>query len=604
MRSTHATRRAHVILLALLLLLAALSATAEGSSARVAGPDPATRSAAKLSTRSAGRINVIEIMTDDMRYDDLAYMPHLRAQVTSGVRFVNSFSSFPFCCPARADFQSGLLNHNNGIYGISGKPSVHGGYTYFDDTKNIGTAMKGAGYNTGFVGKYLNGYGADYKQRFIRRIFPPGSRNADSEPANDVPRGWTIWQGSLDGNAYSVDRPELNGVGHHPGSTYKYLDMTTSTNSGDWVRHRGKYSTYVVDRLARAQIRAFHAMRAASGKPFFMSVNFVAPHVGFPRRSVDQVNGHGFHTAYTPPATDAPFRRYLDRHGLVFARGAGINKPDVVSRVGSFTDPTLQDQPWDDQAISASDVEWTAKNDRRRAQSLWLVDRQIPELVHALKASGEWKRTIVFFTSDNGYFLGENGMPYWKVITMEPSLRVPLVAFGGALPRTNLSISSPITTVDLSATIMAMGGARPPWGHTDGRSLWPAMNGNDQGWQRVARFESRYPELMPSRQPRLNHFSIRTPRYYYGVSEGIVEMYDLETDPVEWYNLVQRDGTVAPGYEDVASTLRSLLDQTMNCRGAAQCEPALPASLDATRSEAMASYDAWFETVHDMVGNF
>lgn len=543
-------------------------------------------------------------MTDDMRYDDLAYMPNLQKQIAHGVRFENSFSSYPLCCPARTVFLSGLMNHNNRVYGISGSEKGHGGYTYFNDKKSIGTSMQRAGYNTGFVGKYLNGYGADYKQRFIRRHYRPGSLNADLRPSNDVPPGWTIWRGSLDGNRYSVDPPELNGVAKHPGSTYDYLDMTTSRNSGDWTRHRGRYSTNLVDHLARRQIERFHHMRVRSGAPFFMSVNFVAPHVGFPRRPADQVDGHRFHTAYVPPSTDAAFQRYLDRRGLVFRRGAGINKPGVVAQVGSFTDPSLHDQPWKDQKITTRDVEWTAKNDHRRAQSLWLVDKQIPKIVNALKADGEWRRTVIFFTSDNGYFLGENGMPFWKVVTMEPSLRVPLAAFGGGLPQTGRALYSPATTADLTATILAMGRALPPWGYTDGRSLWPALSGSDDGWQRVARFESRYTDLMPAPQPRLNHFGIRTPRYYYGVSEGIVEMYDLLTDPLEWHNLVKRDGTVDPGYEGVAATLGSLLDQTMDCRGAEECEPALPPDLAETPAEAKTSYTTWYRAVHSMIGNF
>lgn len=594
-------RRARV-LVPLSVASGALFVATAGGTVVAAGSSSTSRSGAIPPL--ADRLNIIEIMTDDMRYDDLAYMPNLETQISQGVEFENSFSSYPFCCPARTVFQSGVMNHNNHIYGISGSPAVHGGYTYFNDKKNIGTSMRGAGYNTGFIGKYLNGYGADYKQPFIRKKYAKGSLNADLKPSNDVPPGWTIWRGSLDGNSYSPDPPELNGKAHHPGSTYQYLDMTTSTNSGKWVRHQGRYSTYLIDDLALHQIAKFHNMRAESGRPFFMSVNFVAPHVGFPHRPENQVDGQGFRTAYTPPSTDAEFQQFLDSRGLVFDRGAGINKPYVVARVGSFTDPTLHDQPWDDQEISASDVEWTAKNDYRRAQSLWLVDKQILNMINALKASGEWKRTVIFFTSDNGYFLGENGMPMWKVITMEPSLRVPLVAFGGALPRSDIKLYSPATTADLSATIMAMGGADAPRGYTDGRSLWPAMNGTDTGWQRVARFESRYPELMPRQEPRLNHFSIRTPRYYYGISEGIVEMYDLQTDPLEWYNLVRRDGTVAPGYQDVADTLRSLLRKTMDCQGAINCEPYLPAFLAATPDQAQTSFNTWYQAVHSLIGNF
>lgn len=566
------------------------------------------RMAPSAAAATAPGMNVIEIMVDDMRYDDLAYMPNLQAQINRGVKFENSFSSFPLCCPARSVFLSGIMNHNNGVYGISDDPNDHGGYTYFNDKKSLGTSLRAAGYNTGFIGKYLNGYGYDYKQRWIRHQYPPGDLNYDRNVDNDVPPGWTIWQGSLD--ADSDRHPEhdetLWGVGTHPGSTYNYLNMTTSTNSGDYETHKGTYSTYLVSRLTTQQITKFDNMRTRQRKPFFMSVNYVAPHFGAPHRADDQVNGKQFATAYVPPETDGPFLNFLNSSGLTIERGPGINKPDTVNQVGSLTEPTLEDHPFPTAQFGETQAEVIMKNGYRRAQSVWLVDKQIPKIVNALKARGEWRRTVIFFTSDNGYFLGENGRTAGKIYTMEPSLRVPLAAFGGGLPKMGTTVYAPATTADLSATIMKMTGAKAPWGYLDGRSLWPAMSSDTgSGWQRVARFESRYPELMGDvPQPRLNHFGIRTSQYYYGESEGIVEMYDLKADPMEWTNLVSADGTVAPGYEGVAAALKSLLDQTSDCKGAAACQPLLPDSLKASPLEARTTYVDWYQAVHSMVGNF
>src|SRR5262245_3871498 len=360
---------------------------------------------------TAPGVNIIEIMVDDMRYDDLAYMPNLRAQINRGVEFENSFASFPLCCPARTVFLSGIMNHNNGVYGIRDEPNNHGGYTFFNDKLSLGTALQAAGYHTGFIGKYLNGYGHAYKQRWIRPQYPPGSLNYERNVDNDVPPGWTIWQGSLDGNTTKDPNHDRNlwGVGKHPGSTYNYMSMTTSTNSGSYETHKGKYCTYLISRLTTRQIEKFDNMRTRQRKPFFMSINYVAPHFGAPHRPDDQVDSRQFGTAYTPPGTDGPFQNFLNSTGLTIDRGPGINKPDTVAQVGSLTEPTLADHPFRTAQIGETQAEVIMKNGYRRAQSEWLVDKQIPKIVDALKARGEWSRTVIFFTSDNGYLLGENG---------------------------------------------------------------------------------------------------------------------------------------------------------------------------------------------------
>jgi N-acetylglucosamine-6-sulfatase len=125
--------------------------------------------------------NVVVVMADDMRVDDLEFAPHLRRLVAEqGVTFENSFSPFPLCCPARASFLTGQYAHNHKVFWH--EPPF--GYGAFDDSRTLATALQDAGYRTGFIGKYLNRYGID------------DSKVTGAPSYSYVPEGWTDWRGS------------------------------------------------------------------------------------------------------------------------------------------------------------------------------------------------------------------------------------------------------------------------------------------------------------------------------------------------------------------------------------------------------------------------
>lgn len=125
---------------------------------------------------SAETPNVVVIFVDDMRFDGLTYMPIVRERLAAeGVVFENSFDTTPLCCPARASFLTGLYAHNHGVVSNQGPA---GGFAAFNDSSTIATWLHDAGYSTGFVGKYLNGYSA------VSRYVPPG---------------WDDWRGNAGG---------------------------------------------------------------------------------------------------------------------------------------------------------------------------------------------------------------------------------------------------------------------------------------------------------------------------------------------------------------------------------------------------------------------
>ena len=104
--------------------------------------------------------NVLFVLTDDMRLDDLQYLPQIQQLVgEQGMTFDNEFDNVTLCCPARTSILRGQYSHNTGVLTNGG---TNGGFetAHAEDLEQstVATAMHDAGYTTGLFGKYLNGY--------------------------------------------------------------------------------------------------------------------------------------------------------------------------------------------------------------------------------------------------------------------------------------------------------------------------------------------------------------------------------------------------------------------------------------------------------------
>src|SRR5919107_1818949 len=105
--------------------------------------------------------NFVFIITDDMRKDDLKYMPKTRALFkTQGMQFQNAYVSNPLCCPSRATIMRGQYAHNTGVWSnVAGPDGGWEGYVnHGHEQDNVATRLHDAGYRTGLFGKYLNPY--------------------------------------------------------------------------------------------------------------------------------------------------------------------------------------------------------------------------------------------------------------------------------------------------------------------------------------------------------------------------------------------------------------------------------------------------------------
>src|SRR5215211_7007771 len=99
--------------------------------------------------------NIVFILADDMRKDDLKYMPKTRSVLkTKGMSFENAFVSNLLCCPSRATIMRGQYSHNTGVWSNGG---ANGGWQVYRvnslEQDNVATRLKAAGYRTALFGK-------------------------------------------------------------------------------------------------------------------------------------------------------------------------------------------------------------------------------------------------------------------------------------------------------------------------------------------------------------------------------------------------------------------------------------------------------------------
>jgi N-acetylglucosamine-6-sulfatase len=443
-------------------------------------------SAPSKPAQAQARPNVVVLMTDDQTVESLRVMTNVNSLLAArGTTFTNNFASFPLCCPSRATFVTGQYGHN---HTIMGNAAPTGGYDKLAPThaNTLPGWLRQAGYHTVHVGKYLNGYG---------RARP-----------TEVPAGWAEWYGSTDP------------------STYRFYNYTLNEN-GRLVTYGTGAANYQADVYGRKAVELIRR-HAPAAKPFFLSVAFLAPHSGGPRDADDPRN----------QSTPSPAPRHRNR----FAS-------EPLPMPPSFNEADVSDKPAgirNRRPIGAARANGVRENYQQRLESLLAVDEAIRDIVAALTASGDLARTLIVFTSDNGFFHGEHRVPAGKVLVYEPSVRVPLILRGPGVPagvrRSNLAAN-----VDLAATILDAANARAGR-RLDGRSLLPFAR---DGLRRSGR------DILLE---TTGYSAIRTPRYVFVQhATGEQELYDLARDPHQLQSL-HADARFAGLKNDLAARLARL----------------------------------------------
>ncbi len=351
--------------------------------------------------------NVVLLLTDDQPASNMGPLSRTRALIQDqGTTFNHAYISFPLCCPSRATILSGLYMHNHQVRGNGG---TYGGWKRFRDfaeTDALPVRLATQGYYSTQIGKYLNGYSA--AQGFY------------------VPPGWDEWYARLGGENktyydYSLIEQGPSGIPSPVYYGFKESDYSTDV-----------FSSKALDFIERAP---------SIGQPFFLSVNFSAPH---------------------HPFTPAP----RDIYKLA---GGGL-----PVRLG-FNERNISDKPrWlqreAHKRIGPGERAKIANEQRRRDETLLGVDNSVDQIMHALNQEGLLENTYVIFTSDNGLFRGEHRLTGGKYLPYEPSSHVPLIIRGPGIPAGRIS-NELVGNMDIAETFLDAAGIDDPG--LDGRSLLP-----------------------------------------------------------------------------------------------------------------------------------
>lgn len=445
----------------------------------------------------AARPNIVVIMTDDQDARSLSVMPNVkRLLARHGTSFANGYSNFPLCGPARASFLTGQYPHNHGVVG-NAKPD--GAYARMRHNETLPVWLKRAGYSTAHVGKYVNGYGAQHRR--------------------EIPRGWDEWHGLVSNSTYHMWGYTLNENGR--------LRTYGRTSGGD-------PHLYQTDVLASKAVK-YIGRQAHKSKPFFLNVATMAPH----DEGATEENPGG---SWIPP-------RPAPRHKGRFARTR-------LPRTPSFNEKDVSDKPRHIRALrrlNAQAIKKTTTGHRGRLESLLAVDDATKKIVSALERTGELNRTMIVFTSDNGFLEGQHRIRD-KTHPYEASIRVPLIIRGPGIP-SNHWTTAPAGTVDLPATILAAARARPGL-RIDGRSLLGMLGSHPPRRDMLL-------ETGPRRSGMRSYKAIRTDRYLYVEhTTGDRELYDLQYDSDEMKSLHRNPGSVW-----IRLALSRRLAQIRNCSG-------------------------------------
>ena len=166
---------------------------------------------------------------------------------------------------------------------------------------------------------------------------------------------------------------------------------------------------------------------------------------------------------------------------------------------------------------------------------LFGVDREVGRMRETLRKQGMAENTVIIFTSDHGFYLGERGLA-GKWFAHEESIRIPLVIHDPRNKGKQKGNPEELAlNIDLAPTILSYADIRPPEG-MQGRSLLPLLAGSSKEWRRDFFYEHHF---IPNRIPESE--AVRGQRWKYihwlAPKPGIEELYDLQSDPMERQNL-------------------------------------------------------------------
>ncbi len=195
---------------------------------------------------------------------------------------------------------------------------------------------------------------------------------------------------------------------------------------------------------------------------------------------------------------------------------------------------------------------------QQRLESLKAVDDSVGHIVSALAASGELNNTVIAFSNDNGYMMGEHRIHAGKTVAYEPSARVPLIVRGPGFPA-GATRTPWVANIDVAPTFADIAQVTPGL-DVDGRSLLP-LAASPTGWPDRTMVLEAGPSTADG--PDRYHGILEDGWKYIEYSDGNVEFYNLQTDPYELVSLTNN-----PAYDAKQAQLHQSLLTMQNCAGA------------------------------------
>lgn len=466
---------------------------------------------------AAEKPNVLFLIADDLNNylgcygDGKAKTPNIDALAARGVKFEKAYCSFPLCGPSRNSMLTGLYPNSTGILTNS---------LIFRQTipshLSLPQAFRLDGYFAGRIGK-------------LYHYNVPNSIGTDG---HDDPGSW-----ELELNPAGVDRTDEGPIvtltpGQYGGTLSWYASPKSDEFHTDAML--AKDAEWVLERCAREEDR-----------PFFLAVGFFRPHTPY-------VAPEKPYFDYYPTETMRPYQKVTDNPEGVPAAALGSYKKE-------------QDQLTDELHRQAAQAYYA---------SISFLDTQVGRVVAALDRLGLAENTIIVFTSDHGYHMGEHGL-YQKQSLFEGSARVPLLIVAPGKTKGGV-VKEPVSQVDLYPTLTELAGVKAPE-NLQGQSLVPMLQdpaAKGRGWAltQVVRGGVGRPKGGAAKGAggkRFFGYSLRTDRWRYTEwdegKEG-AELYDHENDPGELVNLAQKPEHAATVAE-LSKTLQEAAKKTFPADG-------------------------------------
>ena len=468
--------------------------------------------AATAGAQPAQRPNIIYIMSDDHAAHAIsAYgsrvnrTPNIDRLAREGAILLNVFATNSICTPSRATILTGQYSHLNGVTM----------FNRFDSTRlTVATLLQRGGYHTGMIGKWHLG----------------------SDPV-----GFDVWN-------------ILPGQG-------TYTDPALYTATSD-TTYAGRYVTDVITDLGIAFIK-----NRPRNKPFFLMLHHKAPHrpwdpddahrAAFAERWIPEpptLNDHYETRTDALHENQQRVARDLTHRDLKIPPPANLTaielrrwlltKPDTVTVARGGRTATLTGE-----ALARWKYQRYMQDYLATIQS---VDDNVGRVLAFLDQSGLSRNTIVIYTSDQGFFLGDHGL-FDKRFMYEESLRMPLLVRWPGVVRPGTRVNAMALNVDFAPTFLDAAGL-PVHEQMQGRSLVPLLRGRTPADWRTSMYYRYYHD--PGDHNTRAHYGVRTRTHklIYFWKKDQWELFDLVADPNELHNLYGE-----PGHEAITATLKAEL---------------------------------------------